>query len=248
MNQRIVEEQNMMKRVSRYILENTITPPIVRVTELTAVINTTITAVDAAASAQVGGTGVAAGGVDAQLDKYAELRSYMKDVARIGRALNRTLYPGVAAQFVLPDSRSYPALIAKARAMIAAATELEEVFVARGLPATFLADLEALVVAFEAGTTMKMDGQQTQVGGTAGLKEQTALGMAAAIELDSIIRAHFRNDPVKLAMWTHARHVKRSNEPGDNDEPETPPDSGSGSGTGSGIAAITGATEGGIAV
>lgn len=54
--------------------------------------------------------------------------------------------------------------------------------------------------------------------------------MKASKKLDAIIRAIFRNDPVKLDVWKHARHVERDLPIG----PETATDPGSGAGTGSG--------------
>ena len=238
MKLRIVHQYNMLKAVKRFILENTITPPNLRVTALATEINTAITSLEAAATAQVGGSGEASGAVTTKREKSQQLRAYLKDVARVARTLDPETHPGIAAQFVLPRNSAYAALTASARAMIASATELETELIAHGLAATFLADLNALLVAFESGIDAKIDGLQSQVGGTAGLKYRASLGVKAARKLDAIIRAHFRNDPVTLEVWQHARHIEKTNAP-------TPIPTTGGAPEGSGTG--TGAAEGGTA-
>lgn len=56
--------------------------------------------------------------------------------------------------------------------------------------------------------------------GSSALRQRVArVGLRAATKLDAIFRAHFRNDPVTLAVWKHARHVERPAPA----EPTTPP-------------------------
>ena len=243
----------MLKRIKRYVLENTITPPLPAVDALSTKIDAGIAAYQTAAGLQIGGASESTGGVNTRRELYTELRGYLKDLARVGRSLDRATHPGLAETFVLPRTNSYPVLLATADAMIAKATPLEAEFVANGMPATFLADIAALVTAFNGGTDSKIDGHQTQVEATSALRHSAAAAMDAAVKLDAILRAHFRNNPVKLEGWISARHVAR---PGEPKEEETPPDgsgieggSGSGgdtggAGSGSGIAALTGGGEG----
>lgn len=229
MQKRTINIANMLKGVLRFVLEHPITPALAVVTSLIAVITATVAAFEAAAEDQTEGSGESAGGVDTKRLKQKQLRNYMKDVARVGRSLDPEIYPGLAATFILPNSNAYAALVASAQAMITAATPHDAEFVARGLPATFLADLAALLTAFNAGSNAKIDGLQTQVGGTSGLKFQAKKGLEAAQKLDAIIRAHFRNDPVTLDIWTHARHVQVM--PVREGEEEAPTDGTGGSGT-----------------
>lgn len=231
MERKTVNELNMFKAISRFILDNPITPPNALVTTLSADVAAGIAALEEAASAQVGGALGSSGGVGTRRELAKALRDYLKDIARIGRSLPRDTFPGVAEIFVLPESRGYDALLASKTAMLAKATELQTEFVARGLPATFPADVAALVAAFRAGTDVKIDGHQTQVEGTSALRHKASAAMDAAIQLDAIMRAHFRDDPVKLDGWASARHVARP-ERAPSDTP--PPGSGSGSASGSG--------------
>jgi hypothetical protein len=110
----------------------------------------------------------------------------------------------------LPKSGSYPALIARARAIIETATPIQASFIDAGLPATFITELQALLAAFENATMQKYDGRITQVLNTAALKARVNLGVNAATILDACARNHFRNNPEMLAAWSHARHIERS--------------------------------------
>jgi hypothetical protein len=220
MNAIAIRKLDMMKRVKRFILENPITPEIPRLTAANTEVVNTITALETAAQNQVTGSGQSEGGVDLRVTKARELREYLKNVSRTARALEVD-HPGISPIFRLPRSGSYPALIAKAQAVIAAATPLEAAFVDAGLPATFLTELQALLTAFEDATSQKHEGGITQVLGTAGLKAKANLGVKAATRLDAYVRNHFRNNPEMLAAWKHARRIEKA--PRRSDEATTPP-------------------------
>jgi len=209
MNANTNRKLDMLKRVKRFILENPITPAIPRLTAAHTEVVNTITALETAAQNQVTGSGQSEGGVDVRVTKARELREYLKNVGRTARALE-TDHPGISPTFRLPESGSYPALIAQARAIIAAATPLEADFVDAGLPATFLTELQALLTAFENATNQKHEGGITQVLGTAGLKAKANLGVKAATRLDAFVRNHFRGNPEMLAAWTHARRIEKA--------------------------------------
>lgn len=240
MNARNLNEFDMLKRVNRFILENPIVPANAQITALGGNIIATIAAFEAAATAQANGRGGVVGGVRTKRSKGKELREYLKDVARVGRALDPETHPGLAARFVLPRNRAYATVTASARSIIEAATEVEAEMIADGLPATFLADLNTLLEEFEDAVDAKIDSLQTQVGGTFGVRVRAAQGMKAAKKLDAIFRAIFRTDPVKLGVWKHARHVERDL-PGETEIP-TDPGSGGGSGTGAGSSEGSGIT------
>jgi hypothetical protein len=89
-----------------------------------------------------------------------DLREYLKNLGRTARTLEND-HPGISPTFRLPESGSYPALIAKTEAVIAAATPLQAAFVDTGLPATFPTELQALLTAFENATNQKHDGSIT---------------------------------------------------------------------------------------
>lgn len=207
MNADIIRKLDMLKRIIRFILDNLVVPAIPRLTAAQAIVVTTITALEAAAEEQELGSGHSEGGVDLRVTTARDLRAYLKDVCRTGRRLE-TIHPGVAASFRLPTSGSYPALMARARAIITTATPIQASFVAAGLPETFLTELQALLTAFETATAQKHDGGIIQVNGTADLRAKVSLGMSAATDLDACVRNHFRNNPGKIAAWAHARRIE----------------------------------------
>jgi hypothetical protein len=210
----------MLKRVTRFILENTITPPIPRLTAAATEVTNVITALETAAQNQVAGSGQSEGGVDLRVSTARDLRAYLKNINRTARALE-TDHPGISPTFRLPASGSYPALIATAQAIVAAATPLQAAFVDAGLPATFLTELGVLITAFQNATNQKQDGGITQVLGTAALKAKADLGVKAAKDCDACVRNHFRNSPEMLAAWAHARRIERA--PNRSSEATTPP-------------------------
>ena len=221
----------MLKCISRFIVDNPITPASPRATAASAEVNTTITALEAAAQLQLGGSGEAEGAVDLRKTTSRDLRAYLADVNRTARTLEPE-HPGITPTFRLPRSGSYPALVAAAQNIIATATPLSEDFVEAGLPATFLTELGALLTAFQDATGRKNGGKISRALGTATLKAKARLGVLAAKKLDACVRNHFRGQPEMIAAWKVARKIARGSR-GSTTEP-TPPPGGDGSGSGSG--------------
>jgi hypothetical protein len=221
MKLRTIHEFQMLRRIWHFLEERPELSAKPRIAELTAELHTAITATQTAAWHQVRGFGQTAGSTVTRREKHQQLRAYLKDLARVARSLNHDTFPGIAAHFLLPTTRSYNALIVTARTMIKVATDLEAILIAHGLPETFLTDLTTLVEAFTTATDAKIDGLQTQVAGTSGLKFHASQGVKTAQRLDAILRAHFRNDPITLEVWHHARHIQVDPKP--SAEVPTPP-------------------------
>ncbi|HET6408786.1 MAG TPA: hypothetical protein VFG14_12955 [Chthoniobacteraceae bacterium] len=209
MNAKSIRKLDMLKRVHRFILEHPITPAIPRLTVAHTEVVNVITALQTAAQNQVAGSGQSEGGVDLRATTARDFREYLKNVNRTARALE-TDHPGIRPTFRLPESGSYPALIARAQAIIAAATPLQASFVDAGLPATFLTELQALLTAFENATNQKHEGGITQVLGTAAIEARASIGVKAATDCDAYVRNHFRSNPEMLAAWAHARRIEKA--------------------------------------
>ena len=230
----------MLERITRFLIENPITPALPDATTAQTEVTTITTALQAAAQNQVEGAGQSAGGVDLRAAQALDLRTSLKDVNITARVIELT-HPGISPTFRLPASGSYPALIASAQAIIAAATELQEAFTAAGMPATFFTALTAKVAAFQVATSQKHDGNIARIAATAGLKVKAALGVIAAKKLDAYVRNSFRGNTELLAAWKFARHIERA--PRRTAEPTTPPPD-PGSSTGSGTGTQTAVTNG----
>jgi hypothetical protein len=200
---------DMLKRVNRFVIDQPVLSAMPRATAAHAEVATIINALEAAAEGQATGSGGSEGGVELRARTARELRAYLKNVTRTGRIIALD-HPEVPAVFRLPRTVSYPALMAQARAITAAATPIQQSFIDAGLPATFLTELQVLLAAFENATGLKQGGGITQVLNTAALKARATLGVQAATKLDACVRNHYRNDPEMLAAWAHARRIERA--------------------------------------
>lgn len=136
------------------------------------------------------------------------IRRKMKDYARTARALD-IADPGFRRLFNVPDSNSDEVLMAAAREFVEEARRFRTEFAALGIAETMAGELEADIDALEAAMSAKSGAHIEVVGATAGIDEQIERGMAAEKVLDAIMRNVYRNNPVKLAEWTSARHVRR---------------------------------------
>lgn len=216
---------DMLKRVIRFILDHPIVPAIPQLTAAQTEITATITALESAAGNQVVGTGDQAGGVDSRETIALRLRAFLKKVNRTARTVEDE-HPDISPTFRMPRTRSYPALIAQAHAIITAATPIQASFIAAGLPATFLADLQAILTTFENATGRKESGGLTKVLSTTALKLRANRGVVAATKADASIRNHFDGDLEVLAAWAHARRIEKApvRKKDDDDAPTpTPP-------------------------
>jgi hypothetical protein len=148
---------DMLKRINRFIVEQPMALAMPRATVAHAEVVDIIDALETAAAGQATGSGGSEGGVELRARTARELRIYLKNVTRTGRSIAID-HPDVPAVFRLPRTVSYPALIAQARAIIAAATPIQQSFIDAGLPTTFLTEVEALLAAFENATGMKQGG------------------------------------------------------------------------------------------
>ncbi len=228
MNIHITRVIDMLERVDRYLVERAILPAIARITAAHALLITILTALRAAGQKQTTGLGDFTGGVQTRELLQADLKDYLRYVNRTGRLLDAQ-HPGIAGVFRLPRSGSSAQLLATAEAIELQATELEAEFVACGMPASFLTELADLIDAFRDATELKHDGKILRGGSTGDLKAKASAGIAAAKELDTCIRNHFRGNEEALAAWTIARHIEGTSRK-TTTPPATPPPSGGGDG------------------
>jgi hypothetical protein len=237
MNIYITRVADMIERVNRYIVERAITPAIARITAAHTLLVTILTALRTAGQNQSSGLGQFTGAVDTRESLRADLREFLRDVNRTGRMLNKQ-HLGITGIFRLPQGASAAQLLAAAEAIEAKATELETEFVACGLPASFLTEMADLIDAFRDATELKHDGRILQGGSTADLKAKASAGIAAAKDLDTCVRNHFRGNAEALGAWAIARRIERTprRTPETTPPPATPPPSGGG---GSGSTTVT---------
>lgn len=172
-----------------------------------AVIRSAIETLEAHAMTQASGARGQA--VEQKASLRAAIRRKLKDIARSARALNID-DEGFRRLFSVPDDNSDQKLLAAAREFAAQATTHKAGFQRLGMPNSFIDDLGDDIEDFENALNRKAVAQGAAVGATAGIDAEIERGMNAATILDAIMQNVYRNNPIKLAEWTQARHVKRS--------------------------------------
>jgi hypothetical protein len=132
------------------------------------------------------------------------------------RAINSTarsidnIFPGMADQFKMVRGNNDQAILNRARAYITEATPIQERFTDRGLPATFLDDLQAAIDAVEEADNHQSAALIAQTAATAGVAAALKQMRAAMKEFAAIARNIYRNDPETLAAFKSASRVERA--------------------------------------
>lgn len=138
----------------------------------------------------------------------AAARRKMKLMAKTARALNLD-DPGFRRLFSVPNTRSYPKIFAAAREFVEEGTTHKDEMLALAMRPTLIEDLAADIAAFDLANEDKANAQGETVGATAGVDAQIDRGMDALEVLDAMMKNFYEDDPVKLAEWLQARHIKR---------------------------------------
>ncbi|HEX8246881.1 MAG TPA: hypothetical protein VF599_01760 [Pyrinomonadaceae bacterium] len=129
--------------------------------------------------------------------------------------------PGTEEKFRLPRSQNEQILLAKARSFHADAAPLEAKFVEYGLPADFLAGLQADIDAFEQAAEAADSAGESHAEATGALTEAFKRGMTLTRKLEAIVKIKYRDNAGKLAAWTSASHLERAPQRR-NDQPAPP--------------------------
>jgi hypothetical protein len=141
---------------------------------------------------------------------YQAIRRKMKRISKTARALNFS-DPGFRRLFRVPDDDNYQLILATAREFVEQATLHIADFKRLGIRQTLIDALAADIDALEQAIGEKAAAQTEGVGATAGVDAEIERGMKAEIILDAIMENVYDDNPVKLAEWRSARHVRRSN-------------------------------------
>jgi len=98
-------------------------------------------------------------------------------------------------------------------------------FIARGMPVTLVADLNALVDAFDRSLRDRGLGRETRRAARAITKAALSSGIDAVRSLNSIVINHLRDDEVTTTVWKEARRIvypERAKRTHATSEPATP--------------------------
>lgn len=132
---------------------------------------------------------------------------------------------GLEEKFRMPHNVSDQDLLTAARVFAQDALAFKDEFVRRGLPTTFIDDLNALIDEYSDAMTDRDQSADARVAATASLEEAVEEAIAAVRELNAIVRNVLRNDRGALAEWQSASHIERAPRH-QTDEPPTPPPTG----------------------
>ena len=210
MNDRERRRYDCFIRIKQFGVDNSaaFTAIMIAVTNF-AVITTEIDFLDAHGANQQAGFGDARGATENKGTARENLREEMSDIARTARSMEYQ-FDGISDRFRMPRNSSDQALLATGRAFHMEATKKAADFIAYGMSATFLADLEDEADAFEATFATQGAAIDSHVEATAEIGESIQRGMTARRILDGVVRNVFKNNPGKLAAWSSASHVEKS--------------------------------------
>jgi hypothetical protein len=148
-------------------------PPTSRGGELFAIVTTSIAELRAHAATQDSKSRASKEGTTLKEVALSDLQDDLEAITRTARAMALTT-PGLNDKFRMPRNVGEQKFLAAARAIAQDAVEFKDEFIKRGLPATFLDDLNALITEIE--QTIDERNQQTgaQVAATAAINSGRA--------------------------------------------------------------------------
>lgn len=115
--------------------------------------------------------------------------------------------PGLDLQFQLPNPATDQMLLTAGRKFARDAEPLSSRFVAHGMPATCVADLNALVDSFDGALRDRGLGREARRAARAHTKAALSSGLAAVRSLDAIVTNHLRDDAVTRTVWKRDRQI-----------------------------------------
>ena len=136
------------------------------------------------------------------------IRKRLEAIARTA-AVHEADVVGLEKTFRLPHSNGDPSVLTAARAFADAARPIADGFVAHGMPADFLAALDADIAAFEDAIHAQSTARDAHVAAQAAIRKGVKSGMDMLRALNAIVRNQIGDDPVGVAQWRSARHIER---------------------------------------
>jgi len=181
----------------------------VRANALFASLGAEITAMETYGTAQAAGAGVVHSGAVQRREIAKVLRGKLRQITDSAKGLDEEVYPGVAAQFRMPRSRTYQSLLATGRAFVDDIGAVKAGFVEEGLPADFDEQLSDVVATFAAATGVRDAGLAEQIGGTAGVDAKASAVRKIISKLRPLMNNLLAGNPALLGAWKSASHIPR---------------------------------------
>ena len=131
---------------------------------------------------------------------------HMNAIVKVAGAL-RGKVPGIGVFKTPSDGMGSESLVHAAAAMHTMAAPYESVFVEHGLPADFLAQLDATAAALKSSVDARGVAQSRRVGASTSLASDLTLGRQILVMIGASLSHALKSDPVTLASWRQARRV-----------------------------------------
>ena len=220
MNDRIRRDYEMFQRVLLFLDENkddfTAIPAVAA--------KVTILQTETQKIADLGAEKVSttAGAKDATIykgDLRDALEDAMQNIADMWKPMAKK-HENSHNKFRMPRNNNDQLRIDTAGSFIEDATPLKADFIARGMPANFIADLTAKRDAFEAVDNESEAARLDRIGVNAQFSDPVKLCRTAVEDVDPIVKMVYRTTPGRLAEWLSACHVERA--PKKKDSPIVP--------------------------
>lgn len=145
--------------------------------------------------------------VSIKADRLQELTELLQKINRAANAMADEV-DGSENLFRMPRRRSEEIWLATARAFHRDAAPFEAQFLDYDLPATFRADLLALIGAVEAATAAANIAGGQRAGATGGLLELFRTAGQLSRKLNAIVLNKYSGNAQKLAAWAVASHLE----------------------------------------
>lgn len=134
------------------------------------------------------------------------LRERIEALALTARAIAQTA-PGLEDKFRLPSSLPDRALITQGRLFAQELEAFKADFLAHAAPKTFIADLVALVDAFEQASAARQNIQAESTAVRASIRNAIATGSEAVLRIDAMVKNHLGGDESITALWRRDRRI-----------------------------------------
>ena len=135
-----------------------------------------------------------------------QLLDALEAVTRTARVIEDA-QPGFRHPFHLPKRRPASVLLAAGRLFARELDPFAKVFIAHGMPATFIADLKALAERLETAIRVHQAGREETTAARTRIDGALDSGMGAIKALDVIVANHLRHDAATTAVWAQAKRV-----------------------------------------
>ena len=173
------------------------------------VITDELTAIDILGGKQAGGFAESRQQYEVKDTARENMRDDMSDWSRTAKSMEYE-FNGIMDKFRMPRGSRDADLINTARAFVTEAAPYQADFIRYGMPATFIADLQAKIAAFEATLGPTADAVTEHVEATAEIAAAIRRIMVARRILDGVMRNVLAANTGKLAAWVSASHIEKA--------------------------------------